>query len=147
MPSLVRLSKPGALLFFISFRVSLYVGLSMCLGWHSFVRAVGLGVKNCLVLCKKKKCTDLQYFISVCLCLIFFIFHFPHLFLWSSFVYLVWSSIILKQFQHDLFVFFRDLLSVLPVQSFVQFCIFYFLSISLSVWPVFHLSQFFPSVF
>ena len=26
----------------------------MCLGWHSFVRAVGLGVKNCLVLCKKK---------------------------------------------------------------------------------------------
>ena len=43
-----------------------------------------------------KACADLQYFISVCFYFIFFNFHFTYLFLWSSLVYMFWSSTALK---------------------------------------------------
>ena len=107
MTSLVRLSMPGAVLFFISVRVFLtsYVmigGTSDEFGLAFFSVGGGGGGGGVLVLeCRivqfcVKACADLRYFIYVCLYFIFFILHFTYLFLWPSFVYMIWSPTTLK---------------------------------------------------
>ena len=61
MTSFVRLPMPGALLFFISFRVFLAADIEIGGAFDEsglvffLKRSVGLGVYNCIVLCKSMR--------------------------------------------------------------------------------------------
>ena len=90
MISLVRLSMPGTLLFFISLRVFLTSdvmigGTFIESGLVVFSEGVLVLEFRTVQLCVKA-CADFQYFISVCLYFLFFSFYLTYLFLWSSFV-------------------------------------------------------------
>ena len=115
---------PGALLIFISFRV--FLTSDVMIGGNSGESGLVSSSEGCCywsveLYSSVKKCAQI-FSISFLFVLHFFIFYFTYLFLWSSFVYMFWSSTTLKysfnmfsvcvvsfSFLFFFFFFFRDL--------------------------------------